>query len=786
MDAPSEIESPLPLVKVKASSLREIPQPPKFGTKRDLNGENEDNQSFSVEGHFISPETLFDMEKPRTRSQSDMSQMKPETTTLAKERSKSSLPQLPSGLKKKARFQEEETDDDSNTIKTRPVTSNKTKRKDTQNDADDVDKVLSNPANQKLAAKSKVGDQPKLTGDAERVLSNPTSRPRTARIKSPIQDDTENSTIPKTTAIKSKVTDQPKAVKRQELPPKPVFKTSKQVVKPKEDLFLLEATSTETRLRDIQSAGSIERKKSVLLKTDRPQTSPTRRKSDHVARSAKTKLFPASLEDDSESYRGLDEAVDGLELPDEKLERLRRNFEKAQRAYENEMKARAIPFLTSIKAYPHGYQPDEAPPQSEQSNSKDKIQGRVPDAESAGKRETRNENPTTSEPLSKPTDRSSTPSAPKSNETPVKSRKSIYTGPLKYHFHLRKSRNPKLHTVTRQYHFTKNFETSKYKSPLKMPPPPSNNKNRQKLLVNETHQAITAPQNPLLRKPEFCAYTGYLNHFLAKREAVKRHELSENLMRLCKPREYGGGMEPPIIPRVYTEDWKPCSRASTRRPARNIHFMDHAHTMTITEIEEKGADVVSNQEKSKMQKSIDKPTPNNDKRNKQLTLSKPVPTKDSKEKAVQSSLPAETKKPSKAKTSQKVSLPRIASSKSVSKAPMNQPNQSKKVPEATNAKVKGDLFQKTTNRIATGRSSNSMAKIKSSDHEGKLPSYLIPANFRITHVPVVTMKPVIVVETTGQPAGTYADGLTTFISMGAEGKSNKTIKPTPLPKRTRK
>ncbi|KAI8609833.1 hypothetical protein BC830DRAFT_1148666 [Chytriomyces sp. MP71] len=68
---------------------------------------------------------------------------------------------------------------------------------------------------------------------------------------------------------------------------------------------------------------------------------------------------------------------------------------------------------------------------------------------------------------------------------------------------------------------------------------------------------------------------------------------------------------------------------------------------------------------------------------------------------------------------------------------------------------------------------------------GSIPAHFVPAKFRLTQVPVVTMKPIIVIETSGQTPGTYFDGLTTFISMeGAQTKKGGTQGP-PSHKRNR-
>ncbi|ORY46858.1 hypothetical protein BCR33DRAFT_715277 [Rhizoclosmatium globosum] len=239
----SETEQPT-IVRVKASSLREIPPPPKFNS-----AQNEpEQQMLGVSGSHISKEDLFEREKPRTRSQSDISLMRPKTAIL-----------------KKPRKQRKESN---------------------------------------------------VSKDSKR-----SARPKTA--VSAVKDPTPNRT------------------KREQVPPKPVFKTSKLVVKPVEDKFLM-AVELKRRHSSLDPED--------LKELSERRISTTKRSlSEKITRSKTTPFFPAALEESTDSNSALD---GNLETPAARLERLKKNFERAEREYENELKARAITYLTDIKAYP--------------------------------------------------------------------------------------------------------------------------------------------------------------------------------------------------------------------------------------------------------------------------------------------------------------------------------------------------------------------------------------------------------------------------------------------------
>ncbi|ORY46857.1 hypothetical protein BCR33DRAFT_111009 [Rhizoclosmatium globosum] len=265
-------------------------------------------------------------------------------------------------------------------------------------------------------------------------------------------------------------------------------------------------------------------------------------------------------------------------------------------------------------------------------------------------------------------------------------------------------------------------------------------------------------------------YTSYLNQFLVKKQ-VPDAKLSDNMMRLSKPRDNGGGMDPPIIPRVYTEDWKPSSRAGERKQkkgGKQDARSDTPQVGTIKEIESKleWTKLPKDAGKGKLGKATETKVPDKGQK-------KAANTGNNKMSALQKE--SGVRKGAVGLSSKRVTLPKIASKSQGIVAKLGQEKPSNQLVQAQYQW----LLQQVQKGAGNGAKMDAKFKTNTANDKGatagsKLPPHLVAANFRITHVPVVTMKPIIVVETAGHPAGHYHDSLTTFISMaGGTGKSEK-------------
>ncbi|KAI8834463.1 hypothetical protein BJ741DRAFT_650202 [Chytriomyces cf. hyalinus JEL632] len=477
-----------------------------------------------------------------------------------------------------------------------------------------------------------------------------------------------------------------------------------------------------------------------------------------------TKLFPIVLEREREM-----ELEPENETPENRLDRLRRNFEKAQRLYEAEMRSLAIPYSTTIKQ------------------------------ENVSRQAQLNGNSNSDPPVMKDT--------------------------------LKES----LIVKYPQTNAAHNQKTAQY--PPKNPDPPftpaQQQQPLQQLPLQPQQQQQTEPQAPP---------SSYLQQFLSKQQQSfsTDPEAVVKLNRLAKAKEHKGGLNTPEIPRFIMEEcvepegigrhnahqqgyaarkpnivaaksgFRSISEPSLQHHHKQEHADKHNHSKNPKPLlkESSSPRISATANPVRSPSSADHRSPN-------FKTTKPSAGRRiafaSSKTNVSQSVPQLSRKggtDTLASTGgAPIRLPKISSKSTLSAAQKSQSivasksNGDNQLVQAqyqwlmqqaaaagANTSMKGNQM---FGNLTSGKQKPSAGKIPGGQGAASggytMPTNLVPAKFRLTQVPIMTMKPVIVIETTGQPAGTYLDGLTTFISMDAAagGTHRKMIPGPPSQKRNR-
>ncbi|KAJ3245516.1 hypothetical protein HDU78_009125 [Chytriomyces hyalinus] len=596
---------------------------------------------------------------------------------------------------------------------------------------------------------------------------------------------------------------------------KPIFKTSKQITKIKDDVAEKEkmdriigarhgesiavvkphdrqehvSTTTANAAAPIQQPKQLEKAAPTAPLTatataaakDIPaQKRRTTALNPSLSKSSKqlehTKLFPIVLERELEMvanayfespFLELKENASFKELepenetPQNRLDRLRRNFEKAQRLYEAEMRSLAIPYTTTIK--------------QENMSTQAQLNGNSTSDPSVMK-DTLKESLIVKYPQTNATHGQKIAQYPPKNPDPA-------------------------------------FIPHQQQQPL------------QQLPQQQQQQQQTEPQAPP---------SSYLQQFLSKKQQSfsTDPEAVVKLNRLAKAKEHKGGLNTPEIPRFIMEECVEPEGAGRH----NTHQQGYAARKTNIVAAKSGFRSISEPslEHHHKQEHVDK---HNQSKNPKPLLKEsssprisattnPVrsPSADHRSPTFKTSKPSAGRRiafaSSKTNISQSVPqlsrkggtdtvtstgsapirLPKISSKSALSAAQKSQnavaskSNGENQLVQAQyqwlmqQAAAAGATASMKGNQLFGNQTSGKQKPIGGKIPGGQaaasggytMPTNFVPAKFRLTQVPVMTMKPVIVIETTGQPAGTYLDGLTTFISMdAAAGGSNRKMIPGP-------
>ncbi|KAI8829836.1 hypothetical protein BJ741DRAFT_712517 [Chytriomyces cf. hyalinus JEL632] len=466
-----------------------------------------------------------------------------------------------------------------------------------------------------------------------------------------------------------------------------------------------------------------------------------------------TKLFPIVLERELEM-----ELEPENETPENRLDRLRRNFEKAQRLYEAEMRSLAIPYTTTIK--------------QENMSTHAQLNGN-----------------------------------------------SISDPPVMKHT-LKESLIVK-YPQTNAAHDQK---VAQYppKSPDPAFIPQHQQQPLQQLPLQQQQQQQAEPQAPP---------SSYLQQFLSKKQQSfsTDPEAVVKLNRLAKAKEHKGGLNTPEIPRFIMEEcvepegtgrhnahqqgyatrkpnivasksgFRSISEPSLLHHHKQEHIDKHNHSKNPKPVLNES----SSPRISAAANSVRSPS-RADHRSPNFKTSKPSAGRRiafaSSKTNVSQSVPQLSRKGGTDTLASagvapirlpKISLSPAQKSQSIVASKSNGENQlvqaqyqwlmQQAAAAGANPSMKGN---QVFGNLTSGKQKPTGGKMPGGQAAGSggytMPANFVPAKFRLTQVPVMTMKPVIVIETTGQPAGTYLDGLTTFISMDAvAGGSNRKMIPGP-------
>ncbi|KAJ3111893.1 hypothetical protein HK100_002518, partial [Physocladia obscura] len=520
------------------------------------------------------------------------------------------------------------------------------------------------------------------------------------------------------------------------IPERPAFKAGKQIFNKPDDPILAERIkkilaldaprSVSTTVNELRSkTGIIAKRASISLSKTR-----------YISRSIQTAANQTEnfQNENPEKYVTFQDQEDSKtdtenEDSDQKIARLRQNYERAQLEYENEMKALAIPFIASVRTISQKW-------------VLRKIFQLIT--------------------LDTKTQRPEENFTPSSEKLSISSVKTTESNRIKTY----QTVSPSLLQICKP-----NFEFSDqtYTTAAET--------------VADQSTKLKALKRPSLRKDSLPLiltkpHEGYLDKFVKKKQLGQENQgadVSDALHRLKKPRDHAdGGIEVPIIPRSVVEGWKPknshlesirCTRSHSQQ---KFNLLRHSIGWSTENIVMKKLTV-----KTENEEMLDKPTVFKVKGN--VPVQKNYGSKKSSE---------INKSVSKTKTVPKKATPLTVAHKKKESHTVNSSIKNKRSDQLVKAQYEWLMRQiqpkltkqmKTTALQSAGKLSRTKILQSNTDAElffadagddstGKIPTHLVGAKFRIDHIPVVTMKPVIIIEKTAYPPGTYHESLTAFIS----------------------